>query len=379
MQAEFICNQLHSFGYQFITGVPDSIFKPLMAKINVQPAFDHLIANNEGEATALAAGYHIATGKIGVVYMQNSGLGNCVNPLTSLLDEYIYAIPALLMISWRGQPGVKDEPQHQRMGAILPELLTLLNIPFEIIEDPDADFERALQKAASHFANNNRPYAIVLAKNTITDHAAEQPITTATSEIPTLTREKVLDALVQQTHEEDIIVTTTGKTSRELFELRAQHQQPHHQDFYTVGSMGCAASVALAIARYRPEKRVILVDGDGACLMRLEAMATIGYTQTHNLHHILIDNNAYESTGGQRTQSHCIDFTKIAAGCGYSSIEHIHTLEGFNHSLTTQRPASGPVLSVITTNTQSRKNLGRPTLTPQQNKSNLMKQLGSLI
>lgn len=361
--------------YTFISGVPDSVFKHFLLAVDLERRFQHVITNNEGEACSLAAGYHLATGKIPVVYMQNSGLGNSINPLTSLLDVNIYAIPALLLISWRGFPGEKDEPQHKKMGEILPGLLSLLDIPYGIASDDDAKMRHLLQQASNHFRTHQKPYAILFPKGVIKAKSVD-----GHNEILSenkIVREHLLELIVKNTLEKDLLITTTGKTSRELYEIRERFQQDHSRDFLTVGSMGCASSIALGIAMECRDRRVILVDGDGACLMRMEALATIGHVHPPNLLHLILDNNAYESTGAQKTLSASVDFAAIASACNYHVSSVIDTLPDFVTAFT--QFDKGPAMIVIKTHAYSRNDLGRPKTTPLQNKRAFMQRLGIVI
>lgn len=359
--------------YNFITGVPDSIFKHLIIAVNKDQRFQHVITNNEGESCALATGYHLATGKVPIVYMQNSGLGNSINPLTSLLDENIYSIPTLLLIGWRAIPGEKDEPQHKRMGAILPDLLSLLNIPYAIADHNTDMMKFIFQKVEQHFKTQQKPYAILFPRDTI------KPVEAAGKEkqIPenSILRENLLELMVKNSDENDVFITTTGKTSRELYEIRERLLQGHSCDFLTVGSMGCASTIALGVAMQRQDRRVILVDGDGACLMRMEALATIGHVQPANLLHIVVDNNAYESTGSQKTMSHSVDIAAIATACNYRESMTTDSLSTFNRVFTQFN--KGPSMLVVKSYPYSRPDLGRPKTTPNENKIAFMQQLGT--
>ncbi|MDF1760480.1 MAG: phosphonopyruvate decarboxylase [Coxiellaceae bacterium] len=358
--------------FNYITGVPDSIFKHFLIDANNDTRFKHVLSSNEGEACAIAAGYHLATGKVPVVYMQNSGFGNCINPLTSLLDDKIYGIPTLLLISWRGLPGEHDEPQHKRMGNVLPGMCSLLDINYAVATNDADHMQSLLQQAADHFKQHNKPFAILVPKGIIT--ASESSQHTVATPDNALLREQLLEAIVDHSQPNDILITTTGKTSRELYEIREKRGQGHAQDFLTVGSMGCASSIALGIALEQPSRRVILVDGDGACLMRLEALATIGHEQPKNLMHIVIDNNAYESTGSQPTVSHVVDFAAVAQACSYAESYAMDDLASFQRHLTTWQ--QGPSMFIVNSFPYSRKNLGRPKTTPQQNKQAFMQHLG---
>lgn len=366
MKAKELTDLLVKENFEFITGVPDSIFKDFLIDMESSSHFQHIISNNEGEACALAAGYHLGTGKIPVVYLQNSGLGNCINPLTSLLDAYIYSIPTLLLITWRGCPGKKDEPQHKRMGEILPELLTLLAIPYKFASANVEEMNALLVEAREYLNQHKSPLAILFSKEVL------EPNLKSEANIPSnLIREQVLECIVTYSSKNDVIISTTGKTSRELFEIRENKEQGHHQDFLTVGSMGCSPSIALGIAISQPERKVIVVDGDGACLMRLESLALIGHYHPRNFIHILIDNNAYESTGSQKTLSDTVNFANIAKACQYEEAVIVQNQEEFKKELINFN--KGPKLIVVKVECYSRSNLGRPKTSPLENKEALMK------
>lgn len=369
MTPEYFLNALFAHNYEFVTGVPDSLFKDLISLFVNDKRFQHVICNNEGEACALAAGYHLGSGKIPVVYMQNSGLGNCINPLTSLLDELIYAIPSLLLIGWRGHPEEVDEPQHRRMGTILLNLLTLLNIPYVIVGPQAESLMSVFKEAKRHFAAENSPFALIFTRHVFSDSPLE-----IARDAGGLIREELLKYLVQHSLPEDIFVTTTGKTSRELYAIRERFESSHASDFLTVGSMGCASSIALGIAMQQLLKRIIVLDGDGACLMRLEAMVTIGHVKPCNFLHIIFDNNAYESTGAQQTLSHQIDLATIARNVGYTYTAVVDTLADFILQISDLN--QGLKLLVVKVAPYSNPTIGRPKTSSLENKEIFMQHLG---
>lgn len=352
--------------FNFITGVPDSLFKDAIIDINNNKNFQHIISNNEGEACAIASGFYLGTNKIPVVYMQNSGLGNCINPLTSLLDHYIYSIPALLLITWRGQPGKKDEPQHQRMGEILPQLLNLLKIPFHIASPNVSEMEKILSLSKEHLEQYKYPCAILFPNDVIESLSLEKK----TAPLAGIFREDVLKNIVENSNKNDVILTTTGKTSRELFEIRETLNKEHHQDFLTVGSMGCVAAIAFGISCGQPQRRIIVIDGDGACLMRLETLSLIGHYKPPQLLHIIINNNAYESTGSQKTLAETTNFVNIAKDCEYKFSISVKNLDTLKNELLNFK--EGPKLIDMKVNTYSRSNLSRPSTTPLHNKEIFM-------
>ena len=365
-----LLNRLEQNNISFFTGVPDSQLKALcdclMKRFGIGE--QHIVAANEGNAVGLAAGYHMATGKIPCVYMQNSGLGNVVNPVASLLNEKVYKIPTLFFVGWRGEPGVKDEPQHIFQGEITLKLLEDLGIAAEILDKtttPQA-FERMLsrfleilraggcaafvvRKGALEFdgkANYHNDYRIV--------------------------REEAIRHIVKAAGE-DVIVSTTGKPSRELFEIREQNGQLHRYDFLTVGSMGHSSMIALGIALNKPERRIWCVDGDGALLMHMGAAAVIGAKQPKNLIHIVLNNNAHETVGGMPTVASTADFCKIAEACGYRKAFRVTEEGQLDTVLEQAKGLNGPVFVEIMVGLGSRADLGRPTTTALENKENFMK------
>lgn len=374
MSPRLLIDLLLEHRHSWVTGVADSIFKDFIIALNQTSYLHHVITNNEGESCALAAGYHLATNQIPVVYMQNSGLGNAINPLSSLLDRWVYSIPALLLIGWRAAPGVLDEPQHRRMGKITPDLLSLLDIPYIEASADETAIRVAFQQAQQHFKTHAWPFALLFRPKTIECHSAhpqERPRPKRA-----VIREDLLKYLVETQQSDTMLVTTTGKTSRELYEIRESLGQDHSNDFLTVGAMGCAASIALGVALQCPDRRIILVDGDGACLMRMEALATIGHYQPKNVLHILIDNNAYESTGAQKTLSSTVNFAKIALACGYRDGSIVDSLPHFKQQVS--QWSQGPFLLSVHSFPYSRAELARPRSTPIDNKILFMQRLGAL-
>lgn len=355
-------------GFDFFTGIPDSTFKSWMSFLDDRKDVDltNLIASNECEAVAIASGYHLATGKIGVIYLQNSGLGKAVNPLTSLADREVYSIPLLLLIGWRGEPEIKDEPQHKKMGRIMIPLLDVLEIPHELLP---LEIEKAItiiKKAKDYMISESAPYALIVQKNTFA------PYTSQTS-IPTnygIMREEIMKEVLNLLKGKEVIFSTTGKTSRELFEVRiARNEFPH--DFYTVGSMGCSPSIALGFA-LNSKLKTIVFDGDGALIMQMGSLATIGHYKPKNFYHILIDNHAHESTGGQPTVSRSIDFEKICLANGYNFAKTVQSKENLIENITQFLSQEGPAMLIIKSDKGSRENLGRPTTSPLENKKSFI-------
>lgn len=374
------CRQVFDFlsakGVNFFAGVPDSLLKEMCACISaLAPAENHLIAANEGGAVALAAGHHLATGEVALVYMQNSGLGNAVNPLISLADREVYGIPMLLLIGWRGEPGVKDEPQHLKQGKISREMLSVMGIPHEILPDSMDAAKACFEKALATARQEKAPFAILVKSGTFAPFSKPgAPEAKAASE---LTRERALETLLALMKPKDVVVATTGVTSRELFELREKSSAGHGRDFLTVGSMGHASQIALGMARSAKGRAVYCIDGDGAALMHLGAFAILGTAGPANLKHLLFNNGAHESVGGQPTAGASIDFPAIAKGCGYKACWTASGQAELESKFREFSETPGPVFLEIKIKKGSRKDLGRPTTAPRENKDALMEFLGT--
>ena len=351
--------------FDFFAGVPDSQLKPLcnwlMARYGISS--HHIIAANEGNAVALAAGYHLATGKVPVVYLQNSGIGNIINPVASLLNEDVYGIPCVFVVGWRGEPGVHDEPQHIFQGKITLQLLRDMGMATFIIgkETSEKQFFDKMSEFRPLLAAGKQ-VALLISKD-----ALEYESDIVYSNKNVLRREEIINRILD-TAADNIVVCTTGKASRELYELRQARGQSHAHDFLTVGSMGHSSSIALGIALQKPEKKVWAIDGDGAALMHLGAMAVIGACRPNNLIHVVINNAAHESVGGMPTAASQIDFTKIAESCGYSKAFHASDINELEFALKTAAECFIDAVCAI----GSRKNLGRPTKSPQENKADFM-------
>ncbi len=351
-------DSLAEAGIDFFTGVPDSLLKDLLAYIEENvPRERHVSAANEGNAIGIAAGYHLATGKVGVVYMQNSGLGNAVNPLTSLADRDVYSIPMLLIIGWRGEPGVKDEPQHVKQGRITPALLDTLEIAYSDDVDKAAELAgRALRE--------NKPTALLV-------HAGsfDQYRSAATPPSSDFTREQAIEAVIGAIEKNAIVISTTGKISRELYEVR-KRRGDEAQDFLTVGSMGHASQIALGVALQKSERLVYCLDGDGATIMHMGGLATIGWAAPKNFRHIVLNNRAHESVGGQRSAAEVIDLPAVARANRYAWAESVESEEALVRTLGAM--PDGPAFLEVVVNLESRKDLVRPAETPLENKKAFM-------
>ena len=350
----------------FFAGVPDSLLKNLCACIKANsPASHNIITANEGNAVATAAGYYMATGRYGVVYMQNSGLGNTVNPLLSLADELVYAIPMLLVIGWRGEPGTKDEPQHKKQGIATLPLLDAMNIEYRILDD---NYAATVDECCRYLETAKKPIALVIRKGLFSPYTLLQETNPYT-----MTREQALDAILARLGDNDFVVSTTGKTSREVFELREAHGQGHENDFLTVGSMGHTASIAFGMAA-GTDKDIYTVDGDGSFLMHMGGFAVIAQNAGKNFKYILINNGAHESVGGQPTVAFQVDIPAILHACGFERVETAQTPEEIDRGMRVLKDNARAAL-IVYTKQGSRDDLGRPTTTPIENKEALMRKL----
>lgn len=371
IQPQAFIEKLRQGGVEFFAGVPDSLLKNLCAYItdNVSRA-NNIIAANEGGAVALAAGYHLATGKTGCVYMQNSGEGNAVNPLLSLMDADVYKMPLLLVIGWRGEPGVHDEPQHVKQGRVTLSLLETMGIPYAVL---DESWDTQTDEALRVIQETNGIYALIVRKGTFEEYQLQNQ----TASDWELGREEAIKIVVDKLREDDIMVSTTGMISRELFEYREAKRQGHAHDFLTVGSMGHASQIALGIALQKPNRRVVVFDGDGALLMHMGGMAIIGDYAPKNLVHIVFNNGAHDSVGGQPTVGQKIDVEAIAKAVGYADVISVDSQMSLMAAMNHVNCAVIEGVSLINVNVRkgNRKDLGRPTTTPQENKNALMEEL----
>lgn len=356
---------------EFFSGVPDSMFKSFCAYVADNSAADHhIIAANEGNALSLGIGYHLATNRIPLIYMQNSGFGNILNPLLSLADPDVYSIPMLLMIGWRGEPNVPDEPQHKKQGRVTIKLLETLEIPYQILS---ADFthEQAkvvVQEAINISETRNQPYVLLVRKNSFDSYESKEE---RQAKFPLL-REQAIKLIVEELENEDIVVATTGVASRELFEYRESLGQGHEKDFLTVGGMGHANQVALGIAMQKPDRRVFCFDGDGAMLMHMGSLAVNGKSGCDNFKHIIINNGAHDSVGGQPTVGHNIDIKAIAQAVGYKNVFQGNTKSAIKKALGKIKKNDGMSFLEIRVKKGFRSDLGRPSTTPLENKKALM-------
>lgn len=350
--------------FDFYTGVPCSFLTPLINRVISDSETAYVGAASEGEAVGIAAGAWLA-GRETVVMIQNSGLGNTVNPLTSL--NYPFRIPTLLITTWRGGPGVQDEPQHELMGEVTPDVLDAIRIPHQLFPTRPEDIDAVLDNATQTMKKSGLPAALIMEKGAVQDEKLEarSPVKPAqgrrydyTSDQPPPMRFNTLERLLEILPEEAAVIATTGKCGRELFTLA---DRPQH--LYQVGSMGCAAGMGLGVA-LNVQRPVVVLDGDGAALMKMGTMATVGAYAPARLTHIILDNGVHDSTGGQPTVSTCTDFAAVALACGYQQVFVCDDLAGFEKALQAGLTEAGPTCIHLRIAPGSIKNLGRPTISP---------------
>ena len=366
ISSKFLYDTLVSYGINMYVGVPDSLLKNLCAYITDHTdAYHNIIAANEGAAVGLAAGHYLATGQPACVYMQNSGEGNIINPLASLTDQEVYNIPVLLLIGWRGRPGVHDEPQHVKQGKVTTGLLNVMGVNYEVLSKEEDNAAKQIEKAAKALANKE-VFALVIEKDTFEDYKLQN---VEVNDL-TMSREEAIQTVAAALGEKDCIVSTTGMISRELFEYRAAMNQGHERDFLTVGSMGHASQIALGIAMAKTDRKVWCFDGDGATIMHMGGMAIVASKAPKNYVHVVFNNGAHDSVGGQPTVGLKIDLPAVAKAVGYKAAISVDNKENLVNAL--KNISEGPLLLEVKVKKGNRKDLGRPTTTPIQNKDALM-------
>jgi phosphonopyruvate decarboxylase len=357
-------------GIDFFTGVPDSLLKDFCAFLDCElDSTKHVIAANEGSAVGLAAGHYLSTGKASLVYMQNSGIGNAVNPFLSLCSPEVYGIPMIVLVGWRGEPGLKDEPQHLLQGRVMTSLLEALEIPWFELSSTSCNPTGIIEQAIRCMNEKSAPTVLLVRKNTFSTFPSikslKQPFE--------LTREDAIKIIIERLSESDLVVSTTGKTSRELFELRKENQNGKSEDFLTVGSMGHSSSIAMGVALGNPSKRVVCVDGDGAVIMHMGALAVIGQAKLNNLLHIVLNNGSHDSVGGQPTVGLQIDLAKVAIAIGYQYAMSVETKDELIIAIDDLKDMGGTNFLEVRIKKGAGSNLGRPSSSPKENKSAFMK------
>lgn len=389
-------SELKESGIDFFTGVPDSLLKSFCAYVTDTCGENHVIAANEGGAVGMAAGRYLATGKPALVYMQNSGQGNAVNPLCSLADPDVYSIPMLLLVGWRGEPGVKDEPQHVKQGKVTVSLFETLGIPTEVLPDDESAALELTRKMVERAKTESRPVALVVRRGLF----AEYKLQNKKPDIASLPREQAIEGVLKALPKDAVVVSTTGMISREVYEIRERLGQDHSHDFLTVGSMGHASMIAMGIAKAQPSRQVFCLDGDGASIMQMGNMAIVGQSGCDNLTHIVFNNAAHDSVGGQPTVGGDVDFEKLAEEFGYNVLQSpqdqyvnsdgigVAEVASGMHWLVTMEEQSKqykldyydelpkkPNFILFKVAKGARKDLGRPKEPPQVNKALYMKTL----
>jgi phosphonopyruvate decarboxylase len=368
IRPEFFIETLREKGIDCFAGVPDSLLKNICAYITDHfDAAHNIITANEGAAIGLAAGHYLATGKPACVYMQNSGEGNTINPLASLTDKEVYNIPVLLLIGWRGRPGVHDEPQHVKQGKVTTSLLDVMGIGYEVLSKEEDKAALQIGKAAVALQNKD-VFALVIEKDTFEDYKLQNIRVNDLS----MSREEAIQTVAAALGEKDCIVSTTGMISRELFEYRTAMNQGHERDFLTVGSMGHASQIALGIAMAQPERRMWCFDGDGATIMHMGSMAIVASKTPKNYVHVVFNNGAHDSVGGQPTVGLEIDLPAVAKAVGYKAVFSVDNRKDLDSVISKVHSFEGPVLIEVKVKKGNRKDLGRPTTTPIENKEALM-------
>lgn len=373
IEPALVVDTLRSNGVSFFAGVPDSLLKHFCAHVIRHAAEgEHVIAANEGAAVALAAGHYFATGRPGLVYMQNSGLGNAVNPLVSLASPDVFGVPMLLLVGWRGEPGVRDEPQHVRQGRCTVALLESIGVPAKVLPDVSAGAADCIADAIVDASRDRTPVALVVRDGTFA--AVEGAVVPNLPGAPA--REAALEAILESVPHDAVVVCTTGMASRELFEIRRRQGQADAGDLRVVGSMGHASQIALGIAMAQPDRSVYCVDGDGALLMHMGSLALIGTRRQANLFHIVLNNGAHDSVGGQPTAGLAIDICAIARACGYAAAHRADDLDAVRRVASQPRVSGGTTLLEVRVATGARAGLGRPDEAPAVNRERLMAFLG---
>lgn len=363
-------SELQACGINFFTGVPDSLLKNICAYITDNVEVNHnIITANEGAAIALAAGHYLATSEIPLVYMQNSGEGNIINPILSLTDKDVYNIPILLLIGWRGKPGVKDEPQHVKQGKVTTAILDAIGMRWAVLSKEEVEMKQQLFEAVAYMTETKESFAFVIEKDTFDAYTLQNVV--SHSEL-TIIREAAICKVVSYLAEKDVIVSTTGMISRELFEHRTRENQGYERDFLTVGSMGHASQIALGIALEKADRKVWCFDGDGASIMHMGSMAIVGSRKPANYIHVVFNNGAHDSVGGQPTVGLDIDLCSVAEAVGYPTTISVADDASLTDVLDHIEEMDAPVFLEVKVKKGNRKNLGRPTKTPIENKEALM-------
>jgi len=362
-------NKLNSCGVTFFTGVPDSLLKAFCAFVTDHvPSDRHIVAANEGNSIGLAIGHYLATGNPSLVYMQNSGQGNAINPIASLADPDVYGIPMILLVGWRGEPGTQDEPQHVKSGAVTLSMFEALGVPTSVLPSSKIALSDCVERAVARSLEETRPVALIVRKGLFEDYIPQQK----KEEQYSMSREEAIELIASALDVGSIIVATTGKASRELYEFRSRQNSGHQTDFLVIGGMGHAAQIAAGIAMEKPQRVVCCFDGDGAVLMHMGGLGVVASLRLENYKHVVLNNGAHDSVGGQPTVGFAVDLSGIAKHCGYSSVFTVSDENELRRALPDFLNSTGPVFMEVRVSRGSRSDLGRPAVAPHQSKKNFM-------
>jgi len=375
LKAEVFFQVLKEQGVEFYTGVPDSTLKHFCFFMDSQTTqTSHIIAANEGNAIGIATGYYLSTGKVPLVYMQNSGFGNALNPITSLIDETVFSVPMIIMMGWRGEPGVKDAIQHKKDGDVQEDILKSLNLPYTHISNDLVKMKNQMEGIFDSVKNNNEPHVILVSKNYFQKFNSKNVAITQTN---FLTREMALTNIINNIEDEDVVVSTTGKCSRELYEIRKKLSMNPDRDLRIVGSMGHVSSVALGIS-INISNQIFCIDGDGSLIMHMGTLPIIGKYSNNNFKHIILNNFSHDSVGGQESSSNFINYEKLAKSTSYKKYFQIDNRTSFVDTFNSFRESEGPSLLEILISKGSRENLTRPKTTPLENRLYFMNFLNKI-
>jgi len=356
-------------GVEFFTGVPDSLLKYFCAYLIENVSHENnIVAANEGNAIGIAAGYHLSTGNIPMVYMQNAGLGNALNPLMSLVAKEVYNIPILLLIGWRGKPGTEAACQHIKQGEITIDLLDTMEIPYFILPEDISEAENLIEDTINDMYNDNLTRAIIVPRYTFSEYSLKE----IESKRCEMKREEAIEIIIKSLQTDDVVVSSTGKISREVYEVRERFEESHENDFLMVGSMGHASQIALGIASRDEDKQVVCIEGDGSLIMHMGGLSTITWQDTKNLKHIILNNCAYDSAGGQPTAAPLLDFLKISEGAGYSKAIRAETAKELKEKLEELFNSEGPAMLEVVVEKGARDDLGRPDIGAIERKKQFM-------
>jgi len=362
-------------GVEFVTGVPDTLLNDFCLGLDAEwPSPRHVLAANEGNAIALASGYHLATGTIPLVYMQNSGMGNAMNPLISLVDTAVYSIPMVLLIGWRGEPGTTDWPQHQRQGELTPVLLDDLSIPYRVLNPDEHEVAELARWAVRTARDTGRATALLVRKSVL--EKKEKAGFDAASQVYTVSREEAIDTLLACAPDNSLFVATTGRATRELHALRDIRGEGHDADFLNVGAMGHALSIAAGLAIGSPDRQIICIDGDAAALMHMGSLPVTAQLPVSNLLHVVMNNGVHESVGGQSTVAMKADLTEIARHAGYKTVGiAVHTRETFAKAIGQLVQEKGPKFLEMRIRKGMRSEMPILKIAPKELKSSITKMI----